>query len=151
MGSFCCLRAFLSLCGPFISFQGRLNSPKGHPPCWARDFVLSGPLLCLFLCTRQAFPCLQALLPLSLPTHLAILFHPFLLQHQWPPPTRGPSPATLQHPLWLWCLGVLPASTQACLSPVRMSALQGRLWAAGFPPGLLFLAGVTIYILTVGI
>ena len=49
MGSFCGLRAFLSLCGPFISFQGRPNSPKGHPPCWARDFALSGPLLCLFL------------------------------------------------------------------------------------------------------
>ena len=70
-----------------------------------------------------------------------------------PPPRqpRGPSPATLQHPLWLWCLGVLPASTQACLSPVRMSAPRADSGLLAFPLVSLFLAGVTVYILTVGI
>ena len=148
MGSFCYLRAFLSLCGPFISLQGRLNSPKGHPPCWARDFALSGPLLCLFLCTRQAFPCLQATLPAhppSYPLSSLLASAPMATPYQRPFPSDSPAPTLTV------VLGVLPASTQACLSPARMSAPQGRLWAAGFPRHLLFLAGVTIYILTVGI
>lgn len=94
MGSFCGLRAFLSLCGPFISFQGRPNSPKGHPPCWARDFVLSGPL-----------PLHQAGLPLppssiaTLPAHppsypLSSLLAsaPMASPHQRPFPSDSPAP-----------------------------------------------------------
>ena len=60
MGSFCYLRAFLSLCGPFISLQGRLNSPKGHPPCWARD--------CSVWSSSLPLPLHQAGLPLP-PSH----------------------------------------------------------------------------------
>lgn len=142
MGSFCCLRAFLSLCGPFISLQGRLNSPKGHPPYWARDLALSGPFLCLFLLTRQAFPCLQATLPAhppSYPLSSLLASAPMATPHQRPFPSDSPAPTLTV------VLGSAPSFSTGLPVPCEDVSPQGRLWAAAFPPGLLFLA-VSLYI-----
>lgn len=148
MGSFCCLRAFLSLCGPFISLQGRLNSPKGHPPCWARDFALSGPLLCLFLCTRQAFPCLQATLPAhppSYPLSSLLASAPMATPYQRPFPSNSPAASLTV------VLGSTPSFNTSLPLPCEDVSPPGQTLGCWLSHHLLFLAGVTIYILTVGI